>query len=309
VFGRITILHASQRIWSQRVSGFLCFRFDPSASGLGDACGLFAFVSGNVETPLLDAVFSFEQAVRLDPKFTLAYCALAQAHDLLYFFGYDQTPERRASADEAINSALGLQSDLPEVHLARGYHLYLSHYADYEQARVELTIARRGLPNDSRAIMLEAMIDRSEGHWEKAIQKFNQAIARDPRNPVLLAQLAYSLVETRQFRAAEQAYAKLIGLPPDQPTLKLELAGASFCETGDDSVVWSAIAALPPSIANDSDVFAWRLNMTLIDRDWAQAKELIVRQAIHCKTPCAQINGLVQRLNRSPRTLFERDSC
>jgi hypothetical protein len=33
-----------------------------------------------------------------------------------------------------------------------------------------------------------------------------------------------------------------------------------------------------------------------------------VGQAIHCKTPCAQIDGLVQRLNRCPRTLFERDS-
>jgi hypothetical protein len=52
-------------------------------------------------------------------------------------------------------------------------------------------------------------------------------------------------------------------------------AGASFYETGDDSVVWSAIAALPPSIANDSDVFAWRLCFALIDREWAQAKELI----------------------------------
>ena len=81
-------------------------------------------VPGNVEKPLLDAVFSLEQAVRLDPKFTLAYCELAQAHDLLYFFGYDLTPERRALADAAINSALGLQPELPEVHLARGYHLY-----------------------------------------------------------------------------------------------------------------------------------------------------------------------------------------
>jgi len=228
---------------------------------------------GNVEKPLLDAVFSLEQAVRLDPKFTLAYCELAQAHDLLYEFGYDLTPERRALADAAINSASGLQPDLPEVHLARAYHLYEN--ADYEQARVELTIARRGLPNDARAIMLEAMIDRSEGHWEKSIQKFNQAIAHDPRNSALLSGLAVSFVGIRQFRAAEQVYARLIELLPDQPTLKVEVAAISFSETGDDTAVWSAIAALPPSIANDSDVLAWRLCYALIDRNWAQAKELI----------------------------------
>ena len=59
----------------------------------------------------------FSRAVRLDPKFTLAYCASAEAQDLLYSW-YDPTPERRASADAAINTELTLQIDLPEVHLA-----------------------------------------------------------------------------------------------------------------------------------------------------------------------------------------------
>ena len=42
---------------------------------------------GAVEKPLIDAVAFLEKAVRLDPKFTLAYCACAEAHDLLYVFG------------------------------------------------------------------------------------------------------------------------------------------------------------------------------------------------------------------------------
>ena len=66
--------------------------------------------------------------------------------------------------------------------------------------------------------MLEAMIDCSEGHWEKSIQKFNEAIARDPRNPALLEALALAFQNTRQFRAAEQAYARLIELLPARPT-------------------------------------------------------------------------------------------
>jgi hypothetical protein len=61
----------------------------------------------------------------------------------------------------------------------------------------------------------------------------------------------------------------LIELLPDQPTLKVQVAVISFCETGDDTAVRSAIAALPPSIANDSDVLAWQLLFALIDRNWA----------------------------------------
>jgi hypothetical protein len=37
--------------------------------------------SGDIRKPLVDALDLLEQAVRLDPKFTLAYCATEEAHD------------------------------------------------------------------------------------------------------------------------------------------------------------------------------------------------------------------------------------
>jgi serine/threonine protein kinase len=100
----------------------------------------------DIERPLREAIGFLERAVQLDPKFTLAYCASGLAHDLLYYIP-DATPERRALADAAVNNALRLQPDLPEVHLAYAYHLYYG-YWDYEQARAQLAIAKRGLPND-----------------------------------------------------------------------------------------------------------------------------------------------------------------
>src|SRR5258708_26370434 len=118
---------------------------------------------GNVEKPLIDAIAFLEQAVRLDPKFTLAYCACTTAHDGLYFL-YGPTPERRALGDAALNSALSLQPDLPEVHLTYAQHLYLV-YGDYERARVQLAIARRGLPNDAEAIALGGRMDRPLGQF------------------------------------------------------------------------------------------------------------------------------------------------
>jgi len=43
----------------------------------------------------------------------------------------------------------------------------------------------------------------------------------------------------RQFRAAEQAYDRLIALLPDHPTLKVQKAiDISFQETGDDTAFW-----------------------------------------------------------------------
>lgn len=160
-----------------------------------------------VVKPLHDAIRFLEQAVRLDPKFTLAYCAAAETHDVLFVL--DPDPERRALGDAAVNRALALEPDLAEVHLAYARHLYFS-YGDYERARVQLAITKRGLPNNVEVSQLEAYMDRRQGNFAKAIQEFSETNPRDPFNAISISELATTLSGLRQFRAAEQAYNRLI---------------------------------------------------------------------------------------------------
>jgi serine/threonine protein kinase/Flp pilus assembly protein TadD len=231
-------------------------------------------IVGNIGEPVREAIILLDQAVQVDPKFTLAYCLSALAHDLLYRLG-DLTAERGALADAALNSALRLQPDLPEVRLAYAYHLYYI-YRDYERAREQLAIARRGLPNDAETVLLAAAMDRRQGDFEKAIQEFKEAMTRDPRNTVSISELALSLFFTRQFRAAEHAFNQAIDLSPDKPLLKVEKAYyVTFLKTGDDTATRSAIAELPASMADANGVLSWRLYLALIDHDWQRAKELI----------------------------------
>jgi TolB-like protein/Tfp pilus assembly protein PilF len=208
-----------------------------------------ADIVGNVAKSLGEAITLLEQAVRLDPAFTLAYCASATANAEIYTFA-DRTPERKALADAALNSALRLQPDLPEVHLAYAYNLY-GIYRDYERARVQLAMARRGLPNDSTAIALAAYMDRRQGNFEKAIQEFNEAISRDPRNAEPIAELGNTLFLTRQFSASEQVYDRLIELLPNQPMLKVQKAAIVRAKTGDANSLRLALEGLPPSMVND----------------------------------------------------------
>jgi serine/threonine-protein kinase len=227
---------------------------------------------GAVGAPTSEAISFLEQAVRLDPKFTLAYCAIADAHDIAYQFE-DPTPERRALGDAAVNRALHLEPDLTEVRVAYAQHLYVV-YGNYEGARTQLAIAKRGSPNNSTADSLEALIDRRQGKWEKAVQKFKEAIRRDPRNTILSAQFCATLSDTRQFAAAERAYDRLIELVPDQPKLKIRKAYDVGFRTGDIAPLRSAIAAIPASTTDD-DVLCWQLNLSLCDHDWQRARELI----------------------------------
>ena len=230
--------------------------------------------TGNYEKPLLDSINLLEQAVGFDPKFTLAYCASAKAHDRLYN-GYDMSLTRRALGDAAVEHALHLQPDLPEVHLANAFHLYYG-FRDYERARVQLAIATHGLPNSSEALILEAYMSRRQGNYEKAVDEFNEAIIRDPRNPRAITELANTLFFMRQFAASVQAYDRAIDLAPDLPILKvLKTFFVTLMGTGDRTAVHSALATLPAPMTNDRDVLTWRLTSSLYDRDWRQAADLV----------------------------------
>jgi TolB-like protein len=105
------------------------------------------FSIGDEREDLLNAITFVEEAARKDPKFVLAYCLAARAHDDLYMY-YDRSMTRRALGDTAVQAATRLQPDLPEVHLAAARHFY-NGYHDYEKARLEIAVAERALPNSS----------------------------------------------------------------------------------------------------------------------------------------------------------------
>jgi TolB-like protein/Flp pilus assembly protein TadD len=230
--------------------------------------------NGHPEEPLRDAADLLQQAVQEDPNFAKAHCLAAFAHDVLYL-EFDPTSARRALADEAINKALRLQPDAPEVRLAHASHLYRAH-RDYDGARAQLAIAKRELPNNSEVIYLEASMDRRQGNFDRAIQHFEEAAKLDPLNPLPVLELAETLSYTRQFSAAERVWDRLITLVPDQPMARAQKEAVNTIQrTADDKAYRSALDSLPTSIADNRQVLSGRLNVAIDHRDWYQAKQLL----------------------------------
>jgi TolB-like protein len=228
--------------------------------------------------PLIDSIDLLNQAVKSDPAFTLAYCAASHANDLLCI-STEPTLARRALGDTAIQAALRLQPDLPDVHLAYAYHLYFC-YRDYEQARKHLERAKAGLPNNPQAIELQAFMDRRQGHFQEAVNGIKAALELDPQNPEPLADLAFTLWTMRQFPQAGEVYDRLISLVPDQPSLKIEkLEFVTFLETGDITKLQPAIDALYTSAPMDREILSVSLTIALLNRDWSRAAGLVDKLA------------------------------
>src|SRR5881398_1034179 len=148
---------------------------------------------------LLEATRLLDQVIARDPTFFLAYCRLAEAHDLIYFFGSDHTPARLALAHAAIEAALRLRPDSGEAHLALAEHRYRG-YRDCERALAELTLARRALPNNPLVFELTGFINRRQGRWEESTNDLKRALELDPRNLFLFQQLSFTYELQRRYR-------------------------------------------------------------------------------------------------------------
>jgi TolB-like protein/Tfp pilus assembly protein PilF len=231
-------------------------------------------VSGDPEQPLRDALNLLKEALRLDARFAVAYSLEAYVHDALYL-RFDPSAARLAQADAAINNALRLQPDLPEIRLAYANHLYRG-YRDYERARAQLAIAKQHAPNSSEALYLEALMDRRQGQFERAVQLFDEAIKLDPRNPLAISDLAETLSFTRQFSVAEGVWDRIIKLVPDPTIVRLQKESLNtFQKTGDDSAYRSLYELLTAPLKNDKLALSGYLNIALDHRNWAEAKDLI----------------------------------
>ena len=220
------------------------------------------------------AIALLKQAIQIDPQFALAYNSAGHANDLAYIT-FDQSPDRRASADSAFETALRLAPDLPEVQLNYAYHLYYC-YRDYEGAKTHLDMARKaGMPR-GYGLQLPALIDRRQGRFEAAVEEFKAAAELDPQNPDPLSNLARTFSANRQFREAAEAYDRLIALAPNRLSAQIEKSFyVTFLETGDFAPLKSAVEQTPASDAADRVNLTTKVGLALMERNWEGAKALV----------------------------------
>src|SRR2546430_5372198 len=169
--------------------------------------------SGN----LFEPVRMLDQAIARDPDFFLAYCLLAEAHSTLYSI-FDHTPARRDLADRAVKAALHLRPEAGEAHLDRARYLFSN--LDYNNARAELALAQRKLPNNTEVFELMASIDRCQGRWTEAVRNLEKALDLDPHNLSNLRDVALAYLSMRRFAESATTMDRAMALAPEDAGLR-----------------------------------------------------------------------------------------
>src|SRR5262249_30627050 len=120
------------------------------------------------EKNYLEAERLLDQSIARDPDFFLAYCLLANVHSNRCLDFYHSSM-RRDLADRAAKAALHRRPEAGEGHLARAGYLFRCSL-DYDNARAELMLAQRTLPNNGQVFTVLGLVDLLQGRWNDSVR-------------------------------------------------------------------------------------------------------------------------------------------
>ena len=147
-----------------------------------------------------------QEAIRRDPNFILAYCALAKLYSDRYTEELSSSDGHRLvtkrQAKEMIETALRLRPDRGAPHLAAANNSFL--LSEFSEVRRELDIALHLLPNDAEATFLAARLDRHENRWDDALIKAHRAGALDPQNKFFVLWTSETYLLLRRYHDGEE---------------------------------------------------------------------------------------------------------
>lgn len=149
-----------------------------------------------------------QDAVARDPAFALAHAALARTHVYTFDAGHDSSSARLAGAYAAAQAALRLSPDLPEARLALGlYHYY--GFLDFGRALFEFDRALALRPGSADLLSHRGYVLRRLGRLPEALATLQRARSLDPRNPLVIYELAATHAFLRQDAEAERVCRQL----------------------------------------------------------------------------------------------------
>jgi serine/threonine protein kinase/Tfp pilus assembly protein PilF len=225
-----------------------------------------AYTLKTVDTPAnaLAAQKYLKEAVRLDPKFALAWAQLSIVDSRNYRQqSLQPTVALREEARQAAETALTLQPNLGEAVLAKGSYYYFC-LKDYDTAVRYFEQARQLLPNSNRIPESLAYVARRRGQLDRSESYFNEAEKLDPRNLHLLTQHAVTYVNRRRFPEALQKLEQVLNITPDDVdalALKASIAQAE----GDLPRAAALLAPLHPN-ADNPDALGTQVYQAILER-------------------------------------------
>jgi len=203
------------------------------------------------------AIEYYEEALRLDPQYALAWAALSLAYALQADSGYTDVAAGYSKARDAAARARALDSELAEAYVARG-RISMAYDWDWARAREELELALTLDPGNIEALMMSGNLALTLGRADEAIELYQRARDRDPLRAAAHNNFGIACYFAGRLAEAEAAFHRLLELSPGR-------AGAHYFLTRVLLARDDAQSALRMAGLESGEV--WRLQALALARD------------------------------------------
>src|SRR5271169_3648669 len=144
------------------------------------------------------AVDAFRSAIEIDPTYAPAHAGLARARCQQAAFRAVPYQEAFAEAKASALRALAMDSASADAQVALGTVLFLSEW-DWTAAERSLQRALEINPDHTEALLQYGSLQEALGRLDDGLRCKQQALARDPRAPGVLVQIAISYWHQRKY--------------------------------------------------------------------------------------------------------------
>jgi adenylate cyclase len=163
---------------------------------------------------LLKSIEYFEQALKIDPKFALAYTGIADAYCFLGIFYFLPASDVVQKARSAIQMAMALDKNLSESHSSLGF-LHLIYDYNPRKAKVALEMALSLNQNNQRAHHNYSIYFLNYENYEKCLFHQYKALDFDPLSITLNGSLGTRFVFFRNYAKAIIQSEEVLALYPN----------------------------------------------------------------------------------------------
>ena len=158
------------------------------------------------------SIDALREAVRIDPRFALAWAALARTYENEAINGWMLPRKAHAEARSAVDQALSIAPTLAYAHaqlMAIEWNSF-----NISAARAERIRVRELDPNDIALLNGDAIEAGTAGHFDDAINLYKQAERRDPLNRRWLWSLFDLYLLTDRLPEAESTLKEMLVIDP-----------------------------------------------------------------------------------------------
>jgi len=159
-------------------------------------------------------ITSFQAAIDLDPQFAAAYAALA-IEWTERFWGSNKLGNELEHSLKALKQAQALAPESSETLTAEGYYHYWGHL-DYAPAIAAFDRALQHEPGNYQALRGKAYALRRLGKLDESIATLEKVILMDPLDPLIPADLGYTLIRAGQIERAAVMLNRSVKLSSDR---------------------------------------------------------------------------------------------